>query len=150
MSYFCNKTHIDTCWMSGIVLGNRTKKVSSSWSKMLAFWVGNLTNLYSNFSMVSLPRLKWGCQEWKCLLNSIQWALSMREAENWSQMQIPLSPLVFIRLTQHLLCISISPSRQLPFCPVTFWRVFPSRSEGYKSVVINWDEMHLFCEKFIK
>ena len=48
MSYFCRKTNIGTCWMAGILLGNRTKKVPSSQSKMLAVHVGKLTNLYSN------------------------------------------------------------------------------------------------------
>ena len=45
---FCRKTNIGTCWMAGILLGNRTKKVPSSQSKMLAVHVGKLTNLYSN------------------------------------------------------------------------------------------------------
>ena len=48
MSYFCRKTHMGTCWMAGILLGNRTKKVPSSQSKMLAVHVGKLTNLYNN------------------------------------------------------------------------------------------------------
>lgn len=34
--------------MAGILLGNRTKKVPSSQSKMLAVHVGKLTDLYSN------------------------------------------------------------------------------------------------------
>lgn len=133
----CKKTQIGTCWMSGTLLGNRTKKVSSSWSEMLAFRVGNLTNLYNNFSTVSPPSLKRGCQEWKCLFNSIQWALSVREAEDWSQMQIQFSPLVLTQPTQHLLCVSLTPSRHLPSCPATFRMAFPSQSEGHQSVVIN-------------
>lgn len=48
MSYFCRKTNIGTCWMAGILLGNRTKKVPSTKSKMLVVHVGKLTYLYSN------------------------------------------------------------------------------------------------------
>ena len=40
--------HMGTCWMAGILLGNRTKKVPSSKSKMLAVHIGKLTNLYNN------------------------------------------------------------------------------------------------------
>lgn len=40
--------HMGTCWMAGILLGNRTKKAPSSKSKMLAVHVGKLTNLYNN------------------------------------------------------------------------------------------------------
>lgn len=134
MSYFCKKTCKGACWMSGILLGNRTKKVSSSQSKMLAFQInGNLTSLYSQFSAVSLRGWSGVVRNGSVCLTPFSELLVQGSRKLEANTTLSSCPDLANSMS---ICISISHARRLPSCPAAFWMALSP-----KSVAISQDEM---------